>query len=175
MPRYVAFLRGVMPTNAKMPELKRAFEGAGFSDVRTVLGSGNVVFSARATSESAIVRRAEAGMMEHLGRAFYTIVRPQVDLQALIDAAPFAPFDVPANAKRIVTFLRETHSRRLSFPIEADGARILASTGREVLTVYLPSPRGPSFMTLLEKTFGKDVTTRTWDTVKKCVAASEKA
>ena len=29
MPRHVAFLRGVMPTNAKMPDLRRAFEAAG--------------------------------------------------------------------------------------------------------------------------------------------------
>jgi hypothetical protein len=26
MPRYAAFLRGVSPMNAKMPELKKAFE-----------------------------------------------------------------------------------------------------------------------------------------------------
>ena len=48
MPRYVAFLRGVSPMNAKMPELRRCFENAGFRDVRTLLSSGNVVFSTRA-------------------------------------------------------------------------------------------------------------------------------
>jgi hypothetical protein len=30
--RYVALLRGVSPMNAKMPELARCFEAAGFSD-----------------------------------------------------------------------------------------------------------------------------------------------
>ena len=30
MPRYAALLRGVMPMNAKMPDLKAAFESAGF-------------------------------------------------------------------------------------------------------------------------------------------------
>jgi len=172
---YVAFLRGVMPTNAKMPELKRAFEGAGFTSVKTVLGSGNVVFRARGASDLAIVRRAEAAMEEHLGRTFSTIVRPTSALRELLEADPFADVDLPANAKRIVTFLREPHAARLSLPIETDGVRILASTGREVMTVYLPNPRGPVFMTLLEKTFGKEMTTRTWDTVKKCVAASERA
>ena len=49
--------------------------------------------------------------------------------------------------------------------------RILASTGREVFTAYVPSPRGPVFMTLIEKTFGSEVTTRTWDTVRKCATA----
>jgi uncharacterized protein (DUF1697 family) len=50
MPRYLAFLRGVSPMNAKMPELKRCFEAAGFTDVKTVLANGNVAFDARAVS-----------------------------------------------------------------------------------------------------------------------------
>ena len=49
-----------MPTNAKMPELKKAFESAGFTDVKTVLSSGNVVFSARDASETSLQRKAEA-------------------------------------------------------------------------------------------------------------------
>ena len=44
MPRYVALLRGISPMNAKMPELKRCFEDAGFGNVKTLLSSGNVVF-----------------------------------------------------------------------------------------------------------------------------------
>ena len=75
MPRYVAFLRGVSPMNAKMPELKRCFEEAGFGDVRTVLSSGNVVFDARAGSGPALARRIEEAMKERLGRTFHTIVR----------------------------------------------------------------------------------------------------
>ena len=38
--------------NAKMPELKSAFEATGFTDVKTVLSSGNAVFSATRASES---------------------------------------------------------------------------------------------------------------------------
>src|SRR5207237_160672 len=104
MPRYAAFLRGVSPMNAKMPELKAAFESAGFTDVRTLLSSGNVAFTASAASEIALERRAEGAMLEVFG-------------------------------------------------------------------AYLPSPKGPVFMALIEKTFGKDVTTRTWDTVGKVARA----
>jgi len=32
----------------------------------------------------------------------------------------------------------------------------------------VPGESGPVFMKLIEMTFGKEVTTRTWDTVKKC-------
>src|SRR2546422_3404978 len=76
MPRYAAFLRGVMPVNAKMPDLKKAFEAVGVTDVKTILGSGNVVFSARAASEASLQRRAEAAMAEGFGRTFLTIIRP---------------------------------------------------------------------------------------------------
>jgi uncharacterized protein (DUF1697 family) len=171
MPRYVAFLRGVTPMNAKMPELKRCFEAAGFTEVKTVLSSGNVVFSGRAASEAALARKAEAAMMKELGRAFYTIVRSTRALLEMLEADPYAAFRLPANAKRVVTFLRKPHAAALSLPREVDGARILTTNGREVFTAYVPSARGPVFMTLIDKTFGSEVTTRTWDTVKKCAAA----
>jgi hypothetical protein len=48
---------------------------------------------------------------------------------------------------------------------------MLIMSDREIFTAYVPGPRGPMFMTLIEKTFGKNVTTRTWDTVKKCAVA----
>jgi uncharacterized protein (DUF1697 family) len=171
VPRYVAFLRGVSPVNAKMPELKRCFQGAGFTDVKTVLASGNVAFSGRTASEAALERKAEAVMAKQLGRSFYTIVRSANALRELIAADPYAAFPVPANAKRVVTFLREPHKAKLSLPLEVEGARILAMNGREIFTAYVPNPRGPVFMTLIEKAFGTNVTTRTWETVKKCAAA----
>ncbi len=167
MPRYAAFLRGVSPMNAKMPELKAAFEGAGFSDVRTVLSSGNVVFSARPAPEAALARRAEAAMEARLGKAFPAIVRDVEALRDLLASDPWAALRPAAGAKRVVTFLRGDPPRGVALPIARDGAAILGIVGREVLSAYLPSPDGPVFMSLIEKTFGKDVTTRTWDTVAK--------
>lgn len=171
MPRYVAFLRGVSPQNAKMPELKRCFEQAGFSNVKTVLSSGNVVFDARSASERSLEQKAEAAMQDMLGRSFYTIVRPVADLRALLETDPYADFDLPPDAKRVVSFLREPQEPKVPLPLEADGARVLALSGREVFTAYVPGAKGPVFMTLIEKAFGTEVTTRTWDTVRKCAQA----
>lgn len=171
MPRYVAFLRGVSPSNAKMPDLKRAFERAGFTDVTTVLSSGNVVFTSRAMAEPALERKAVAGMNAVSSRAFGTIIRSSDALRVMLDEDPYASFRLRANAKRVVTFLRAAPASPPRLPVELDGARILAVRGREAFTAYEPSPRGPVFMTLIEKTFGKDVTTRTWDTVRKCAAS----
>jgi uncharacterized protein (DUF1697 family) len=172
VPRYVALLRGVSPMNCKMPQLKECFEAAGFTSVKTLLSSGNVVFdSPRAAAPAALQRKAEAAMAEHLGRTFSTIVRPQKELAALLEADPLAKFKLPKNAKRVVTFLREPYAGKLKLPIEFDNARVLAVQGAEVLTAYEPQPGNPAFMHLIEKTFGKDVTTRTWETVGKCAAA----
>jgi uncharacterized protein (DUF1697 family) len=152
--------------NAKMAELKACFDAAGFSDARTVLSSGNVVFDARAAPVAALQRKAEAAMEERLGQAFLSFVRPVDELRELLERDPFRTFRLPARAKRVVTFLRAP-ARNVAVPIERDGARILCVDGTEAFSAYVPGPRGPVFMALIEKTFGKDVTTRTWDTIRK--------
>jgi uncharacterized protein (DUF1697 family) len=171
MPRYAAFLRGVSPMNAKMPELKKAFEAAGFTDVKTVLSSGNVVFSSRGRSESSLQRTAEATMKDRLGQAFLTIVRPIDDLRDMLASDPYRAFGLSPSAKRIVTFLRDEPRSKLTLPIELEGARLLSLNGRELFSAYLPSPKGAVFMSLIERTFGKELTTRTWDTVAKVARA----
>lgn len=170
MPRYVAFLRGVNPMNAKMADLKKCFEKLGFKDVKTVLSSGNVVFTGAAKSEARLAKVIEAGMAEDLPRSFPVIVRKVDHLLALLEADPYAGFRISPKAKRVVTFLSEPHHRTLSLPMDIDGVQILSVESTEVFTAYVPSERGPVFMTLIEKTFGKNVTTRTWDTIRKCTA-----
>jgi uncharacterized protein (DUF1697 family) len=167
MSRYAAFLRGVSPMNAKMPDLKMAFEAAGFTDVRTLLSSGNLVFTARAASEAALERKAEAALTKRLGRTFLTIVRPVDELREVLASDPYRDFRLPPAAKRIVTFLRDRPASKLTLPAEIAGARILAVNGRYVYSAYVPTPKGPVFMTLIEKTFGTELTTRTWETVTK--------
>jgi uncharacterized protein (DUF1697 family) len=171
MPRYVAFLRGVSPFNAKMPELKRCFEQAGFTNVKTVLSSGNVVFDARASKEAALERKAEAAMQTALGRSFHAFIRSADMLQAMLATDPYAAFELSPGAKRVVTFLREPHGLAISTPIDRDEARILRADEREVFSACVPGPRGSVFMARLERTFGAAITTRTWDTVRKCAAA----
>ena len=168
---YAAFLRGVSPMNAKMPELKRAFERAGFEDVRTLLSSGNIVFTAPTTPVAELERQAEAAMKQHLGKAFTAFVRPVSALQRLLACDPYAEFELAPQSKRIVTFVHRK-PKAPALPIERDGARILATRGMEIFSVYTPTPRGPVFMQLLDRHFGKDTTTRTWETVAKTVKAA---
>jgi uncharacterized protein (DUF1697 family) len=172
MPRYAAFLRGVSPMNLKMPALKQALEAADFGDVKTVLSSGNAVFTGRRAGDTALERKVENAIEEHVGKRFGVIVRSIEHLEALLDADPYQAFRLPAGAKRVVTFLRAAPKAKLALPIERDGARILKLRDRELLSAYVQSDKGPVFMTLIEKACGKDVTTRTWDTIRKIVRAA---
>jgi uncharacterized protein (DUF1697 family) len=172
MARYAAFLRGVGPTTAKMPELKAAFEAAGFTEVKTVLGSGNVVFSAPRAAHTTLERKAEAAMQKALGKTFMTIVRSAEELEALLGSTPYKSARLEENAKRVVTFLRNEPKPSPKLPIALEEARILVRKGTDVFSAYVPGDEGPVFMVLIEKTFGKDVTTRTWDTLEKVARAA---
>jgi uncharacterized protein (DUF1697 family) len=158
---YAAFLRGVSPMNAKMPELVRAYEKAGFDAVASVASSGNLVF--RATGAIAAVEKRAAAATK-----FGTFIRPIAELEALLEKDPFAKLRVPAEAKRLVTFLR-TKAKPPKLPLTAGNFTIYAALGREVLSAYIREPGNAAFMGIIEKTFGKDVTSRTWDALARIV------
>jgi uncharacterized protein (DUF1697 family) len=160
-----------MPTNAKMPEVKAVFEAAGFAHVKTVLGTGNVVFDSSLQTEVEIERRAEEAMTKTLGRSFYTIVRSTSYLQGLVLSNPYAANGVPPEAKRVISFMREPQTPRVQLPLAEHHASVFLASGREVFTAYVPSGKGPVFMALIERAFGTNITTRTLETVAKCALA----
>lgn len=157
--------------NLSMADLKRCLESAGFTDVKTVLASGNVAFTSSDRSTAKVTKAIEAAMAKKLGRSFHTIVRPQDELAALVESDPYAVFKLAPGAKRVVTFSRTAMQPKKALPLALDTAKILVAKGCEAFSVYVPSPQGPVFMRLIEATFGTDVTTRTWETVKKCAKA----
>lgn len=172
MARYAALLRGVSPMNCKMPELKKALEAAGFTNVRTVISSGNAVFTARKASEESLRRKCEAVQAAHLGRRFLTIVRSIEDLEDVLASDPYKRFDRPADAKRDVTFLLAAPPRKPKLPVALRGARICTLEDRVAFSFHIPQQTDPAFMVLIEKTFGKQVTTRTWETIERIVKAA---
>ncbi len=108
MPRHIALLRGVSPMNCRMPVLQRCLESAGFTDVKTLLSSGNVAFTTpRPATPAALQKRVEKALLDGAGYGFMTVVRPVTHLRRLLDSDPFTGFDLPPGSKRVITFLRE--------------------------------------------------------------------
>ena len=67
--RHVALLRGINVGRAKrvaMAELRALIEGLGYGDVRTLLNSGNVVFSASAATAGNAASRIEEALAKKL-------------------------------------------------------------------------------------------------------------
>src|SRR6187551_1759789 len=76
--RYVALLRGINVGGHRMirkDELQAIFEGCGFSDVKTVLASGNVVFSSDLVDEAVLQERIETALHDALGYTVNVMVR----------------------------------------------------------------------------------------------------
>lgn len=91
MARWIALLRGVNVNGItiRSADLRTLFEEHGYSDVRTVLASGNVVFDADgpASSLKAAVERA---LRDRFGYDAWIVLVPHDALAAVVDGFPFA-------------------------------------------------------------------------------------
>ena len=70
MKRYIAFLRGVNisgKNKVPMAELKNGFEEIGFSEVRTYLNSGNVIFSSDEGDMEGFINQIETMIKRQFG------------------------------------------------------------------------------------------------------------
>ena len=118
MTRQIALFRGINVGKAKriaMAELKAMFEDLGFSNVRTLLHSGNVVFEGGRTSAVADATRIAAALIERTGVSANTLVLTAATLDAAIADNPFVDrIDDPS--RMLVGFHLEGHDRA---PLEA--------------------------------------------------------
>lgn len=148
-----------------MPELRELLTELGYGDVRTLLQSGNVVFTSRLGA-----RRLEAELRgqiaEALGVDTPVIVRTRDELAAVVEGDPFG---AEAHDPKLyqVTFLSEEPS--------ADAARELAEAdvvperieliGREVYTWHADGIQRSKVDRLRTSRRMPDGTARNWSTV----------
>jgi uncharacterized protein (DUF1697 family) len=171
---YVAFLRGInVGGNAliKMAELKRAFESLGFARVTTVLASGNVVFEAAPISTKALQRKIQEKLQSTFDANPLVILRSGVAITSLIKTDPFKSVKLTDQTKLHVTFLSEASTTDAEFPIEwtKKPFRVVQVGPGEICSVVEPTETSGTseLMSYLEKQFGKNLTTRTWNTILK--------
>jgi uncharacterized protein (DUF1697 family) len=90
MTRYAAFLRGVNVggVNLKMAEVAKAFEEAGFTHVRTILASGNVLLEGR-SGVDAVRKKAEQALRDTFGYDAWVLAYPIDAVAAISESYPF--------------------------------------------------------------------------------------
>lgn len=180
MTRYAALLRGIAPSNPNMTndKLRGVIGGLGFEDVASVLASANIVFSSPETGVPMLEDRIQQALTEQLGIPGGTVIRAHAELRALVDSDPFPGLAPGRGAYLTATFLKDGASALDHVPEQRDPLTRLVRfnpAARAFLAVIDNSGPGrtPTFMAWLEKTYGKDITTRTWLTVQRIVRTME--
>ncbi len=162
-------LRGVGPADPRMrnENLRAVCTGLGFSNVATVISSGNIVFDADA-GPGDIEAQLEAAWPDQLGFASQTFVRSQMELEALEDLLPFGDLTHGNSTYLLATFAKT----RLSVPFDLphqptdEAFKVVAAADRALFSVSDTTVRPtPDVMRWLEREIGRDITSRTWLTV----------
>jgi len=95
MARYIAFLRAVnVGGTGKLPmaELRAMCVELGFSDVKTYIASGNLLFTSDA-SRAAVKASLEQRLADYAGKPVGVIVRTPSEVGSVLDSNPFADKD----------------------------------------------------------------------------------
>jgi uncharacterized protein (DUF1697 family) len=166
---YVAFLRGINVGGNKtisMKELAALFEKAGFKNIKTILNSGNVIFESKGIPEAKFVDKIEKAIIDKFGFEVVVQVRKLDEIKIIVEKNPFKPFKPDKKTHWYVTFLNDFKGK---IPDSQSDSFKLLSVQYDALFCILYKNKGKStdLMTILDKTFGKNVTTRNWNTLVK--------
>lgn len=167
MARLVALLRGInlgAKRRVAMADLRALLEEIGYTDVRTVLASGNAVMTGPKSRD-----KLEKALAERFGMQIDVVLRTMKELHAVVDADPFGD-EVTNPTRYFVVFLDAApNAAKLKPLLDEDFAPDkLAASGSEL---YAWCPDGMQNSRLM-KTLGKPglagtATVRNWATVNK--------
>lgn len=169
--RRVALLRGINVGRAKrvaMADLRALVEELGYRDVRTLLNSGNIVFTlpdTRRTDPAGLIERALA---DRAGVSSRVTVLTAAELGAVVRDNPLGVWaDNPS--RFFVAFLRRPADRsRLTPLLDRDWGAERLAVGTRVAYVWCPDGILESALyEAVGRALGDGVTTRNWATVTK--------
>ena len=173
--RYVAFLRGInVGGHHKVPmaELRLIMEELGFEKVITLLNSGNIIFDATTEYPENLEKIVSKKLEETFNFRVPTIIRNSKSIMELFNDAPFQHEERNKDIRLYISFLRKRSQTELATPwTSSDNAyKIIEIKETAILSVLdLSVAKTPNTMENIEKMFGKDITTRNWNTIERIV------
>ena len=175
MTPHVALLRGVNVGGNKgvpMAALKSVAEGLCLANPRTLLQSGNLVFSSEGHKPEALERRLETAIRSEIGVDTAVCVRTAAEWRGLVQANPFpeAARDDPAHLLLVAFKTAPKAGGPKAIAEVYDGPERIA-LARDHAFIFYPEGVGRSKLTpaLLGRHLGKG-TARNWNTVLKLQA-----
>jgi uncharacterized protein (DUF1697 family) len=179
MARQVAFLRGINVGKAKrvaMADLRSLAEDLGFRDVRTVLNSGNIVYTSTRLAPKAAAIRIEKAIADRLGVSSKVTVLDSGELSAIVQANPFAP--VADNHSRLMVFVLANVDARatLNALVKQSWGTERMALGPRAAYAWFPSGFMDSpLRKALDRALGDAATSRNWATMMKLDAMVKSA
>jgi uncharacterized protein (DUF1697 family) len=169
--KYIALLRGInVGGKHKVPmgELNSEFEKMGFSQIKTLLNTGNVKFETSKQDLKLLENKIAEQLKAAFGFSIPTLIRPMSEIHQLIEEDPFK-VEVTKDIRLYVTFTKEPIQNAPAIPLSADESFKILDCGENVIYSVLDVSKKQTTdaMILLEKHFGKEITTRNWNTVVK--------
>lgn len=170
---YAIFLRGVNVGGVKvlMKDLVASLQDAGYTQVRTLLASGNVVLASEETDPARIKAGVEQALQERYGRDIPVIVQDVEQLERIVTGFPFeSPDDgIQRHEYLVLTGSQKDAAAILAGAPETSSAERVARLGHAICWEV---QRGESLKTPLAKHFAKVasgtlVTTRNMNTIRK--------
>jgi len=172
--RRVALLRGINVGKAKrvaMSDLKALVEELGYRDVRTLLNSGNVVFTAPASVKGDAAARIKQAMAERLGVSAHVIVLDAPEVTAAIADDPLKKSGVNPSALLVAITDRPADRAKLAPLARQKWAPEALAVGKRVAYLWCPDGIHASPLALsVWRVLGDGVTTRNWATMVKLQA-----
>ncbi len=172
-PNYIAFLCGINTGKRQVQtsKLKVAFERIGLASVVTVLATGNVAFYSEQSDSAELTKNVEAGLSVFLGFPVQIILRKKEEIEVMYKKNPFISIRVNDQTRLYVTFLSEPHNSTLQIPYVSPDRefQVLEVSTGEVFSVLVLSQetRTIEAMSVIQREFGENTTTRNWNTVVK--------
>ena len=156
-----------------MAELRKLFESSEIHNVKTISSSRNVIFSTPETNLFTTTKRLERKLENKLGSKVSVILRKLIELEDLVNSKPFKQINITPHTKMYLTFLSHMPKYFIKVPFESSDKdfSIIRITDTEVHSVatVLPNTNPGAKMSFLDKEFGKNITTRNYNTVVKCL------
>jgi uncharacterized protein (DUF1697 family) len=176
---HVALLRGINVGRAKrvaMADLRALVESLGYGDVRTLLNSGNVVFTAAAKTPGNAGARIEKAMVAKLGVSSRIIVLSAAEVDGIMNENPLVK--VAKDPTRLmVSILADPADRsKLAPMLKQPWGREAMGLGKRAAYVWCPNGLLESrLQEAVARALGDAVTTRNWATMTKLHALMKDA
>jgi uncharacterized protein (DUF1697 family) len=175
--QHVALIRGINVGKAKrvaMSDLRALAEDLGYLEVRTLLNSGNVVFTVPASDRKGPAARIEKAITARLGISARVTVLTAAELAAVVVGNPLGKIaDDPS--RLLVTFLTDPADRKRLLPLaKQDWTPDVLSVGARAAYLWCPRTMLESRLVVaVSRLLGDGATTRNWATVTKLHALLE--